>query len=641
MYKVPCRLIVGIFALWIGHFCSALAETRDYGIEVTAQIQKAPAQITLNWRASGDVPGFIVSRKTKEATTWQDLATLGPDARSFVDSTVQVRQAFEYRVIKNPLPYWGGSGYIYAGIEAPMIDQRGKLILLVDSSFSQALQSELSRLQQDLVGDGWIVLRHDVGRDQSAQEIKAIIKADYQNDPANTKSVFLFGHVPVPYSGDLHPDGHDNHIGAWAADGYYGDMDGAWSDSSVNDTSAAREQNHNVPGDGKFDQSTFPSALELQVGRVDLANLPGFAPLTELDLLRQYLNKDHNFRNGLLKVDRHGFINDNFGENGGEAFASSGWRNFAPFFGSDNLKSTPGWTYYDVLRSESYLWSYACGGGSYNSCYYVGGTGDYHATDTKSVFYMLLGSYFGDWDAENDFLRGPLGSATYGLVSIWAGRPHWFVHHMALGETIGYSTRTTQNNTGNGPYHPAQHAQEVHIALMGDPTLRMHPVAPVSNLSASVAGVGVLVRWSPSTDNAIVGYHVYRAANENGPFTRLTANPVAVSAYTDLGASGGTYMVRAVKLESSPSGTYFNPSQGIFAKADSSTILPGDPVVLTMKGGPNGLELSFPSQIGKSYTVEGSSDLKNWTSVQTVIATSLQTTLTSDSKSGALFYRVR
>ena len=362
---------------------------------------------------------------------------------------------------------------------------------------------------------------------------------DYQKDSANTKSVFLFGHVPVPYSGDLRPDGHADHIGAWAADGYYGDMDGGWSDSSVNDTSAAREQNHNVPGDGKFDQSTFPSALELQVGRVDLANLPGFAPLTELDLLRQYLNKDHNFRNGLLKVDRQGFINDNFGENGGEAFASSGWRNFAPFFGSDNLKSTPGWTYYDVLRNESYLWSYACGGGSYNSCYYVGGTGDYHATDTKSVFYMLLGSYFGDWDAENDFLRGPLGSATYGLVSIWAGRPHWFVHHMAMGETIGYSTRTTQNNTGDGPYHPAQHAQEVHIALMGDPTLRMHPVAPVSNVSASVAGVGVLVRWSPSTDSAIVGYHVYRAANENGPFTRLTANPVAVSAYTDLGASGG------------------------------------------------------------------------------------------------------
>ena len=99
----------------------------------------------------------------------------------------------------------------------------------------------------------------------------------------------------------------------------------------------------------------------------------------------------------------------------------------------------------------------------------------------------------------------------------------------------------------------------------------------------------------------------------------------------------GTYMVRAVKLENSPSGTYFNPSQGVFAKADSSTILPGDPVVLTMKGGPNGLELSFPSQLGKTYAVEASSDLKNWTSVQTVIATGLQTTLTPGSNPARCF----
>jgi len=36
----------------------------------------------------------------------------------------------------------------------------------------------------------------------------------------------------------------------------------------------------------------------LAVGRVDLANMPGFAPLTETDLLRRYLAKEHAWRTG-------------------------------------------------------------------------------------------------------------------------------------------------------------------------------------------------------------------------------------------------------------------------------------------------------------------------------------------------------
>ena len=51
---------------------------------------------------------------------------------------------------------------------------------------------------------------------------------------------------------------------------------------------------------------------------------------------------------------------------------------------------------------------------------------------------------------------------------------------------IGYAARLTQNNGGNGLYHNQINsaAGNIHIALMGDPTLRMHPVAPV-NLTAT------------------------------------------------------------------------------------------------------------------------------------------------------------
>ncbi|MGB1104235.1 MAG: hypothetical protein ACPG21_11480 [Crocinitomicaceae bacterium] len=58
-------------------------------------------------------------------------------------------------------------------------------------------------------------------------------------------------------------------------------MDGTWTDAAVNNTTASSPRNHNVPGDGKFDQSRVPSTLELQVSRVDFNDLPAFAESEE------------------------------------------------------------------------------------------------------------------------------------------------------------------------------------------------------------------------------------------------------------------------------------------------------------------------------------------------------------------------
>jgi hypothetical protein len=612
------------------------AEVRDYAVEVTAEVQISPARIQLSWHAADDGAGYTVARKAKDESTWHPLTTLPASIKTYSDADVQVGQGYEYRVLKDPLPDFGGSGYIYAGIELPVTEARGKLDLIVDGTYAADLQNELARLQQDLTGDGWIVLRHDVQRSGKPPEVRALIQADYNADPQNLKAVFLFGHVPVPYSGNLNPDGHPDHLGAWPADGYYGDMDGSWTDSSVNNTGAARDENKNVPGDGKFDQSTFPSDIELEVGRVDLANLPGFEPKTELDLLRQYLNKDHNFRQGQLPLPRRGLINDNFGVIYGEAFGSSGWRNFAPFFGSDNITSIPGNLFISTLSTNGYLCSYACGGGAYNFCNYVGGTGDFR-TDIKSVFTFFLGSYFGDWDADNCFLRGPLGSPTYGLTAAWAGRPHWFVHHMALGETIGYGTKLTMNGQ---LYHPHQHEREVHIALMGDPTLRLHPVVPPSNAVASKDASGVHINWSPSSDTNIQGYYIYRADSAAGPFTRVTGALVTRNNFTDSSGAGKVYMVRAVKLESSASGTYFNPSQGAFASVTSGST-GGTPIALKFSSAGGEFSVSFPSALGGIYIIESSADLKSWAPLTTITAAGINTSVPLGKMSASSFYRVR
>src|SRR6185503_7224509 len=189
----------------------------------------------------------------------------------------------------------------YAGIEAPLVDNRGKVILVVDSSQAGSLANELNRLQQDLVGDGWTVVRRDVSRTDSPANVKNVIKAEYNADPANVKAVFLFGHVPIFRCGNLNVDGHQARN--MPADVYYGDMDGSWGSPD-----------------------TIPSDVDLMVGRVDLFNMPA-AGRSETELLRNYLNKDNNWRQKRIDVPRRALLGNRFGDFNGEAFAASGFRN--------------------------------------------------------------------------------------------------------------------------------------------------------------------------------------------------------------------------------------------------------------------------------------------------------------------------
>jgi hypothetical protein len=528
----------------------------DYAVQVTAAVQASPARIVLSWGSYSGATQYVVSRKAWTATSWgSSIATLSGSATGYTDSAVTAGTSYEYQVLRQASVT--GYGYVASGIALPLVEDRGTVVLVVDSTYAADLTDELARLQQDLVGDGWSVIRHDVARNASVPSVKALIKTDYLASPSRVKTVFLFGHVPVPYSGDIAPDGHGDHIGAWPADLYYGDMDGTWTDTA-NYGGTGRQ--NNVPGDGKFDQSSAPGTVELAVGRVDLANMPAFGPKTERDLLLQYLDKDHAFRHAEWTLPARGLIDDNFGAFGGEAFASTGWRAFSAFFGRSDVFALDWFT---TLAGNGYLWAYGCGGGNYTGAGGVGSTSNFATTDTKVAFTFLFGSYFGDWDASNDFLRAPLATKTYGLTCAWAGRPAWYVHHMAMGETIGYGARVTQNNSGTYFYG---YGPSVHIALMGDPTLRLTPVAPVSNLAVTPGNHTAALSWTASPE-VVDGYHVYRSPTALGTYARVTPTPVMGTSFTDAGVPGGswTYMVRAVRLETSASGSYGNASQGVFA----------------------------------------------------------------------------
>src|SRR5688572_2356091 len=398
---------------------------RRFSVRVTASVQDSPPRITLGWPNEGDANSYTISRRTLDSG-WQQISSVGGGETSFSDGNVAVGTPYEYQIVKGTSKPYSGYGYLRAGIRVAGPDYRGKLLLLVEHSPAGALGGELNRLQQDLTADGWVVIRRNVSMHDSPQSVKDQIRSVYNSDPANVKALFLFGHIPVAYSGNIAPDEHANHRGAWPADVYYGDVDGAWTDHSVNVTTAERTPNHNVPGDGKFDQSEPPSSVELMVGRVDLHDMTCYAnksnSRSEIDLLRQYLNKNHAFRVGDITVERRALICDNFGDKGTDPIAGSAWRAFPGAVGNNILEVA--WDgYFPAVTSGSYLWSFGSGGGTYYYSMGVGTSDDFALKDVKVIFTMFMGSYFGDWNNESNFLRAALGSG-YILTSSYSGFPH-------------------------------------------------------------------------------------------------------------------------------------------------------------------------------------------------------------------------
>ena len=531
-------------------------------MQLTAEAQTSPPAITLRWLRDSinGASGYNVYRKNKDAGSWNHIAGLSGTTYSYTDYNVGVGAAYEYQVVKsgNPTAY----GYIYAGIRAPFAEHRGKIILVVDASVASPLSTELTRLRSDLIGDGWTVVRRDVGRNDSPANVRNIIVSEYYADPGRVRAVFLFGHIPILRSGNLNVDGHQAR--PMPADSFYGEMDGGWN-------------NH----------SHLPSDVELMVGRVDLWNMPGeysSSPWpSEVELLRNYLRKDHAWRHKRYTAPQRAVLGNRFGDFGGEAFAASGFRNFDPLVGAgrteiaSELNEAQGWERWaSKLAGGSYLWAYGCGAGSYTSMSFMGTHGPYSEAwsydlvdqDAKAVFFMMFGSWLGEWDTRDNIMRAALATPSMGLACAWSGRPHWYFHHMAMGEPIGLSARLSMNNNGLYRNQVNGDARGVHIALMGDPTLRMHQVAPPSNVSARSANGNTQITWSPSSDG-VIGYHVYRANTINGPYDRVSGAHVAGTSFIDSASGNYAYMVRALQLENTPSGSYFNLSQGAFATSST------------------------------------------------------------------------
>lgn len=548
-----------------------LAERR--AIQINVEIDRNTPAITLIWNQQSTGGNINVFRKdTLEGSTWGSPINSSPlplSTTSYTDNNVSLGMGYEYQVRTTQ-----SAGFVYSGIEKEPIHYHSGCILVVDSTYLQVLQSEIARLAQDLEMEGWNVETIYAGRSETPVQVKNKIMAK-RGEMANlVKAVFLLGHVPVPYSGfysglpggTVPPDGHregaGNHTGAWAADAYYGDVDGNWTDVAVTCTTGRTSRLHNVPGDGKFDQSKIPSDVDLQVGRVDLYDMPAFSK-SDTALLRDYLDRNHKWRTGQLTTVERAVVDNNFS---GLDLAATGYHNFSTFVPMDSILKDD---YFTNMKARPYLWSYGCGAGSFTSCNGVGRTTDFAADSLQSIFTILAGSYFGDWDVRNNLLRAPLANSA--LVCFWGGIPQWYVHSMGLGLNVGQGARASTNN--NGTTYPNWNfngsRRGIHIALMGDPTLRSRPFDGPKNLAASSANNVIDLNWTPS-NSPNIGYNIYRVGDFR-TLSLLNTTPVNATTFSDTTnrKSGNfEYLVRAVRIDTTTSGSYINLSAGVSTTVD-------------------------------------------------------------------------
>lgn len=542
-------------------FSSASADaqsTRDFIVPLEAR-RTSDSTFDLRWTSDKDATFYRVWSKTPEAASWSHIDSLKGDQRSL--SIVLNEPVIDVRIEKNgALPdgtRLAGDGYVRLTSKNPPSSRLvTKILVVTDEGVESLLKEDLDRYREDLVRDGWVVDTTVVPSDLldvDAQMVRDRIMRSWRDtSQARLTHVILIGAIPIPYSGGFvsngtpqPPDGHPEHGGAWPSNAYYADMetssgvdaDYQWTDQTINLTAPGRPQNRNIPGDGKFDQSMIPTNLELCVGRVDMRRLPAFGTkdddrTAELALLKRYLAKNHRYRTNDVSIRPIAIIDDAFGPFTNtinsyltaEIFAGSGWRSYSALVGADSVfagdfirdATNPG---RPALDTMSALFSYGCGGGGYEHCTGVITTTEFAANTFNSVFLMMLGSYFGDWDAEDNLMRSALASEGSILTCGWSGRPHWFLHPMGAGATFGECGRMAANN--DGTYRsgiainlntPSQTfglnfaLRGIQINTLGDPTLRMPAPALTTPLAVSEENGVTILEWDnvPTAEGFIV-----------------------------------------------------------------------------------------------------------------------------------------
>jgi hypothetical protein len=553
---------------------SAISQSATVGEKYTVKIKVAnftSNSVSFSWTSDAVVSTSIFRKEISD--TWWTRLKYNHSPLTFTDNSITEGKEYEYKFEvntgTNPSKAYG---YMSFGAKIPEVTSRGNILLLVDDRFETTLASEINTLKRDLISEGWNPRATYCSKDTTVSYVKSVIDGIHATNTLD--GIYIIGHIPIPYSGLIYPDGHTDHRGAWPTDLYYASDASNWTDNSVNHTNSSRPANSNLVGDGKFDNNEMKGKTFCPISRVDFYNLPQVAS-NETTTLKNYLDKASSYKRGGFTALDKGVVDDNL-STFSEGFSFNGHMNFSSLFGDSVSKSS----LLSTLQSDTYKWSYACGYGTDSSLSGVGSVTTLKNSDYQGIFSMVFGSYFGDWNTEDNFMRSLLADGKM-LTTCWAGRPNWFFHHMGLNNPIGTSSKMSVENSSNSWYLNTSsydiygyYSNGVHMQLLGDMSLRQNYKKAIStfNTAYNTNTSSVDLTWTQPVGELVTEYKIYKSSDSVSNFTLLATLLASDSTFSDslIASTGNYYYISYVTLDSTNSGSYYNRSTGTYASSDTT-----------------------------------------------------------------------
>lgn len=162
-------------------------------------------------------------------------------------------------------------------------DASRNILVLVHPGLFDSLTQELAVLEADMQYENWEPVISAL-RVDSPEELRQALQSIYIKKPFT--GVFLIGDFPYPRMWGYPVENPDQ---PGAADYFYMDLDGEWTDSNS-------DGYYDVHSDGQGDRQP-----EVFVGRLNAGNVPGLGR-SELELVRDYLRRDHAYRTETLET---------------------------------------------------------------------------------------------------------------------------------------------------------------------------------------------------------------------------------------------------------------------------------------------------------------------------------------------------
>lgn len=576
------RNFLFVILMWLAGAGGLSAQSSAEGsLPLDGQILPGQRTVTLSWlEAEPPRAGSVTVKRRVYGQTggesWVTIAAaLGPVMR-YTDTTILPGVAYEYQVLRTARDIID-VGYWVTGTDLPVEAGQAVVHLVVDQTIAEDIAPRLNRFIRDQLGAGRIVRRVNVPRGSPkalrenlavAVQVKNWLKEAYDKVPAADHAVILIGRVPILRSGKVAPDGHAPE--AHATDLFYVDLDGRWQ----------------AQPDGLLLNRRLPdSTIEMQIGRID------FSPVStdreqEIHLIRAYFDKTHHWRHGLI-----GDLRKAYGQSSHLKTEQLALRNIV-----GPAAVTPG-GHHDVGEAEPWLWGVDFGKA----------TGRSYAEElaNKAIFAINFGSAKQKIERRYNELTALLAQPWYPVAVGWGGRPAWWLHHMALGGTIGDVHMATVNNgDATLPYRetmdyfptgPYLWRNPIWVNLLGDPTLHAFPLAPPSAVKAAIVDEGVAVTWQPSPDPDVLGYRVFRAPEGSQAFVAIDGGILQSGlVFTDTDPlAQARYMVWAYGKKRVYAGSFFTFSQGRFADVGYEPLLATDMSLQTTIGQPVDLPQVF------------------------------------------------